>query len=168
MFDMYLGDIINATVAKTPQAGSGLAIYEWKVDTTNHWRCEPVYVESVPDTQTGLLMNPAVSYNPTDARSCGFSVYNSLNQSVLLRVPPSPQFSSKYSLGKKAAAAAAPSKAWSIRVVPKNGGALLSSVCCAYNPAGGPGTTFLPMPPSFSNVAVGVCHAQTGVSNGIR
>jgi hypothetical protein len=143
-FTMYVGDIIKATGVKADT----LEFYHWKPDN-GAYTCDPLFVKvapTAPSDPRGML-----TWEP---QNCGYTVYNPTADTIKMRLPPTPAVLSTItgdSLTKRLALGT-----WAITMSPRLGnGTPLSSIQLGYvNRMGA--KTALALPPSFSDVTVGL------------
>ncbi|MBD3345715.1 MAG: hypothetical protein GF401_11700 [Chitinivibrionales bacterium] len=159
-YDITVGDILETTGKDNDEA---LEFYFWSKfelkDLRNAraeiYRSEALYIKGIPglDELSERIEKPNLT---------GHTVYNRSGQEVILKIPPLPVAASNYRANptKKLNS----DKGWSIRVIPQTKeGVRLSSVYCGYREGKGE-VTYLSMPPSFSNVSLGVGDTKgTGV-----
>lgn len=139
-FDIRIADIIDST-----NAGNDLQIYSWETEhKTNRYRTHGIYL---PEFTGDKTMNSVLKY---ENNSC-YSVYNPLEDTVTLNIPPIPvAMSPQRNLSKKKT-----DQSWSVIIsgeTEKDG--LLPDVHCGYVP--GNSDPYYPAPPSFSKARVKV------------
>ncbi len=154
-FSIRVGDVIDSTNAYPANGGGNkgeaLSFYYWQTDSVNQYRSRPLFLANF-DKASPHLANKADSLSKT---ASGFTVYNSLETSVTLSIPPLPTTLSKYrtaqSLAKKTNRSG-----WAVRIAGKTGEGELSEVYCGYC-EGEPGTTYYPVPTLFSGTGIRAC-----------
>jgi hypothetical protein len=91
----------------------------------------------------------------------GYTVYNPSAEPITLRIPPIPLAMSTIGAVRKTARTGG----WSVRVnsrVLDGDGSELPAVYCMYAPSRAGGEKYLPMPPGFQEVSVGVYEEKAG------
>ena len=148
-FSIRIGDILAAT---DPTAAESLQFYVWEFDDVKgRYVTNGLYLpwnDELNNKKTELAYMK-------DGEKAAYSVFNPLNQVVDLNIPGTPVILS----GIPKTAAKKSGTGWSLAVrsrTPESGE--LSPVFCAYV-AGGTGYLAYPLPPSWSNVSVGICDA---------
>ncbi len=153
LFDVRVRDVVGATGAR----GDSLEYYRWK--RTGPRRGDSMYV-------TDLLYARGISETDTVVLESGSgaanTVYNPLEDSVILRIPPIPPVMSPVIVdtgGAESKKRQNKEKRWRVRVSPSlDRGPHLSTIYCGYEP-GGSGTRYYAAPPSFFPLRAGV-HAR--------
>jgi len=139
-FDIYAGDIINAT-KKKDTAISGIELYEW-VKTGTAYSTKAIYLSGIS----------AASYPSTIMKAAGvFAAYNNGDHDITMRIPPvcTPLSSiGKIALTKKINS----STQWCIRLgFSDNTGNEFSSIYCSSLPENGK-PRFYKSAPTFSQI----------------
>ena len=156
-FDLYLGDIINATRATYGNSVDSIEIYHW-VKTGQSYITTPVFLPGIFDTGAAL---------DTIHGGDGYSAFTPLLAPQVLRIPPMAlavsSATNAISLSKKSVLNSKNvTGSWCVRISISTGnGGILSPVYCASAPfANEP--RFYPMPPSFSSLRAGVVDQRNG------
>jgi hypothetical protein len=104
-----------------------------------------LYISGVPGKTDKKTL---LSYR--EGQGLAYAIYSDLDRVIDLLVPPTPEALSQVPSAKLAACGG-----WSVAVRPRTADGMLSPVFCGYV-SGGAGTVSYPMPPSWSDVSVGV------------
>jgi parallel beta-helix repeat protein len=154
-FDIYAGDIIDATKSKDTDI-SGIELYEWTKSGTTYIT-KALYlsgIEATSDPRTILKAGGA------------FSVYNSCDHDIVLRIPPVCIPVSATGRVGSLAKNAALLQQWSVKLRFNNDkGAELSSIYCTSLPENGK-PRFYKSAPSFGNIYAGVIDQKSGKQYG--
>jgi len=157
-FSVRVGDILDSTNAFPANAGGTkgeeLSFYYWK-DSSGQYVCRTLFLAGWGKVDSHLE-NKADSVSKN---ASGITVFNPLNYSLTLSIPPIPTALSKYrtapKLGKKTK-----QSGWALRIAGKNAeGAALSEVYCGYAD-GETGMTYYPMPTLFSETGIRTCDVR--------
>ncbi|MBD3419293.1 MAG: hypothetical protein GF398_04160 [Chitinivibrionales bacterium] len=142
-FSTYLGEILSATRALHGGDVDSLELYAWQ-KSGKQFRTEPIYLSGVAGRDNPLDIIPGAS---------AYSVYNPLQKSIALRIPPSNTLTTSPAglMGKKAA-----DVAWSVRIgIQKSDNETLPPIYCASRPNNQP-PRFYRMPPGFESINSGI------------
>ena len=153
LFDVRIRDIAGATGAR----GDSLEYYRWKRAGPRRgdsmYVTDLLYARGISETDTVVLESGSGTAN---------TVYNPLEDSVILRIPPIPPVMSPVIVdtgGGESKKSQNKERGWRVRVSPSlDRGPHLSTIYCGYEP-GGTGTRYYAAPPSFSPLRAGV-HAR--------
>jgi predicted secreted protein len=148
-FNMYIGDIIAATVAKTPNAAQA-EFYRWQKDPATG--AYYTFAQYIAAFTASSLDKPDVILS-SDLKT-GYAVFNPTSERIVLRIPAVPTGMSKAAVLTKKTS----EKGWAVRIDPVlEGGSRLSPVYCGFAPSKGGAVRYFALAPSFSNVYAAVC-----------
>jgi hypothetical protein len=152
-FDIHIGDLLDLLPAKV---ASALQFYRWKNGTGGNggYTAEGFYL---PLNQNAGSRTSVMRYRDSSTNKVAFTVWNALDSTVELRIPPIPTILSAVT-AKRAAPATGE---WSIAVRPRTADELLSPVFCAHNQVAG-GVVASPLPPGWSRVRAGISDERYG------
>ena len=150
-FDLYLGDIINATKQTYGSTVDSIEIYHW-VKSGQSYKTEQVYLYGISNVGAPFDLIKGGD---------GYAAYNRLATPLGLRIPPIAtavsSVTNDMALSKKTT-----SGSWSVRIGISSGNTeSLSPVYCASLPSGNK-PRFYPMPPSFSSLRAGIIDQRDG------
>ncbi len=156
-FDIMLGDLFDAT---GPEADS-LHLYHW-VATDSGYTAQEVYISGIAETESARTEGRLIYGVQRDA----YTVYNPLDNPVVLHIPPTPVKLSTYTTSSRAKRTAQTGHSgWSVRVLSSSAvHGSLGSVYCGVSARAG----FFPKAPSFSRANVGVLDTASGAIHGHR
>jgi len=162
-FPIRVGDVLISTVvsgALQASEQSNLEICEWRQSTTDakgRYFADPIYMSGMAGK---MDLTTVLSYR--EGQGLAYAVRNDLPRAVNLLIPPTPVALSQVPLAKQAKRAG-----WSVAVRSSTADCILNPVYCGYM-QGGAGTTDYSMPPTWSEVNVGIVDEASGKMTGSR
>ncbi len=154
-FDIMLGDMLDATGT----AGDSLQVYRW-VQTDSGYATRTLYINGVSSTEDSRD-TARLSYG---VQRDALTIYNPLQEAVILNIPPTPVKLSSYAAANLAKTkAGSTANGWDIRVQSSSRrfGDLGAVYCGVSHKAG-----VFPKAPSLAHVSVGVLHKASGKTGG--
>ncbi len=159
-FGICLGDIIEAT----GDAAESLQYYRWNRGGDGTYVSNAMFIGSIPDSALNERSQVLVS-----GIQDGYSIYNPLDETVVLRVPPIAWSMSAYRDGRGGVAKGKCGHgSWSLRVEAGLEGAhRLGTVVLAYDPRSAPADkSWYPAAPSFGRVRVRAWDSSARIAYG--
>ncbi|MBD3393831.1 MAG: T9SS type A sorting domain-containing protein, partial [Chitinivibrionales bacterium] len=147
-FAVMLGDIIEAT----GPVGDSLYYYHWDKDSV--YIAGEMYIEGVPSLADRRYTD-SLKYQP---KNDAYTVYNPMDSTVTLRIPPTPPALSSVT-APPAAKRAAAGRGWDVWLSWKSGGGPAGRIRCGAV-QGSDGGPRCPVPPRFGKVFAGVVNGR--------